>query len=317
MRWSVLRNRSANPAGFTLVELLVVIAIIGMLVALLLPAVQAAREAARRMQCANNLKQLGLASLNYESANGCIPPSATDTTPRRGYMSYILPYIEQNNIATGYDITAEWFATANQTAIQYQLPFLYCPSTPVQPRISSGTTDSVSWTGACSDYGVMQGLDGSVTTYVSPDIVDYSTTAKKRGFTRDRQTTLLSDVKDGLSNSILLVEIAGRPDIWVAGRQVAPSLVGTTTAKAAENGVWASRQFKLQPRGHSADGLTYPGPYAVNCSNYKGVYAFHPNMAHIGLGDGSVRELYQGIDIYVFYALCTIQSGEVLSPEDH
>jgi hypothetical protein len=286
-----------------------------MLVALLLPAVQAAREAARRTQCANNLKQLGLASLNFESARGWIPPSATDTTPRQGYLSWVLPYLEQSNVSSQYNTKAEWFAAENQTAIQNQLPFLYCPSTPREPRLSSGTTNSVAWTGACSDYGVMQALDGSVAAYASS--VDYSTTFRRRGFTRDRETTLLVDVKDGLSNSILLVEIAGRPDIWVGNTIVDPSVVGTTAAKVAENGVWASRQFKLQPRGHTGDGLSTPGPYAVNVSNYKGVYAFHPNIAHVGMGDGSVRSLSVGINIYVFYALCTIQSSEILSPTDY
>jgi type II secretory pathway pseudopilin PulG len=296
-----------------LVELLVVIAIIGVLIALMLPAVQAARETARRTQCANNLRQLGIASVNFKQANGYIPPSATDVTPRRGYMSYILPYLEESNVASLYDAEFEWFAPENQTAIQMQLPFVQCPSAPVNPRTSSGTTDGVSWTGACSDFGVMQGLDSSTSTYmgISTD------SSKKRGFTRDRETTLLSAVRDGISKSVLLVEIAGRPDVWIRGAKVDPTLLGTTAAKVAENGVWASRQFKLQPRGHTVDGLSYPGICAVNCSNYKGVYSFHPEIAHIGMGDGSVQPLNVGVDIYVFYALCTIQAGETLSPEDY
>ncbi|MGD9723490.1 MAG: DUF1559 domain-containing protein [Pirellulales bacterium] len=305
-------RRTRRATAFTLVELLVVIAIIGMLVALLLPAVQAAREGARRTQCTNNLKQLGLATLNFEEAEGHIPPSATDLVGnRRGFMSYILPYLEETNIAEIYDPDIEWFAPQNQTAIQMQLPVLRCPSVPENPRTSTGTTDMVTWTGACSDYGVMQGLDSSTTTYMGISALK----SMKRGFTRDRQTTLLSHVTDGTSNSILLVEIAGQPDLWILGEKRDPSVIGKTPAQLAEGGVWASRKFKLSPRGHTLDGLSFPGLCALNCSNNSGMYSFHPGIALVCMGDGSVRPLEESLDIYVFYALTTIQAGEVLEDE--
>ena len=99
-----MRNKSRN--GFTLVELLVVIAIIGILIALLLPAVQAAREAARRMQCTNNLKQLGLGILNYESANGSLPAGSVYNSSNctsgecygTSFLAVILPYMELNDL---------------------------------------------------------------------------------------------------------------------------------------------------------------------------------------------------------------------------
>ena len=294
--------------AFTLVEMLVVIAIIGMLVALLLPAVQAAREASRRSKCENNLRQLGLATQNFEGAYGYIPPSATDVTPRRGYMSYILPYIEQGNVGKAYNTTVDWFAPANQTAIQTQLAVIQCPTAPLQNRLSPGMTDTVSWTGACGDYGVMQALDSSTTTYMGVT----SDKALKRGFTRDRETTYYSEVTDGLSNSILWVEVAGRPDLWILGKKMAPSVIGKTVASLAESGVWGSRSFKLQPRGHTLDGLNFPGACAVNCSNNSGVYSFHSGLALVGMGDGSVRTLREGLDIYVFYHLVTIQAGDLI-----
>src|SRR4051794_29577998 len=99
----VLNRPSAPRRGFTLVELLVVIAIIGVLVALLLPAVQAAREAARKTKCKNNLKQLGLALLNYEGTVQCFPPgviwnstTVTFTQPRINFHALLFPYLEQN-----------------------------------------------------------------------------------------------------------------------------------------------------------------------------------------------------------------------------
>jgi len=305
--------RRREDAGFTLVELLVVIAIIGVLVAMLLPAVQAARESARQTQCANHLKQLALATHNFESSHRYIPPSATDAVGnRRGFMSYVLPFLEETNVSAIYDPNIEWFAAANQAAIQTQLPNLLCPTAPFNPRTSAGTTSTVSWSGACSDYGVMQGLDSSTTTYMGISALK----AMKRGFTRDRQTTLLKDVTDGLTNSILLVEIAGRPDLWILGQKMDPAVVGSTGASLAESGVWAGRSFKLSPRGHTMDGLSFPGLCAVNCSNKSGLYAFHPGIALVAMGDGSVRTLAEGLDIYVFYALCTIQAGEIIAEND-
>src|ERR1700754_4198523 len=107
-------NRSRGIRGFTLIELLVVIAIIGVLIALLLPAVQAAREAARRAQCTNNLKQIGLAFHNYESAIGCLPPGRISDTGRCGigiwngcqntpWFMLMLPYIEETALANAFN----------------------------------------------------------------------------------------------------------------------------------------------------------------------------------------------------------------------
>jgi prepilin-type N-terminal cleavage/methylation domain-containing protein len=310
MKYRGIGARRATPAAFTLIELLVVIAIIGILIAMLLPAVQAAREGARRTQCINNLKQLALATHNFEEAQGYVPPSATDAVGnRRGFMSYVLPYLEETNVSDLYDSNIEWFATENQTAIQTQLPVLKCPSTPESSRTSSGTTDGIAWSGACSDYGVMQGLDSSTTTYMGIS----AEKPLKRGFTRDRQTTMLAHVTDGLSNSILLVEIAGQPELWILGRKMDPSAIGKTPAQLAENGVWAGRKLKLSPRGHTLDGLNFPGLCAMNCSNNSGMYSFHPGIALVAMGDGSVRTLEESLHIYVLYALTTIQAGETLA----
>lgn len=120
--------------GFTLVELLVVIAIIGVLVALLLPAIQAAREAARRTDCLNRVRQLALAAHNYESSRKRIPPHVE--VPLRegieitglGIHAILLPYMEQQNMKQLVDQNAHWRAPSNATAIRTPLPFLRCPS---------------------------------------------------------------------------------------------------------------------------------------------------------------------------------------------
>jgi prepilin-type N-terminal cleavage/methylation domain-containing protein/prepilin-type processing-associated H-X9-DG protein len=147
----VSKARSAR-GGFTLIELLVVIAIIAVLVSLLLPAVQQAREAARRSQCINNLKQLGLAALNFESAKGGLPynaitknnsqppyipydPNGIGTQGRCSIMVTILPYMDQQNISSIYTFNVDCFDPANVVAIQTPFPAMLCPSSPDVPAL--------------------------------------------------------------------------------------------------------------------------------------------------------------------------------------
>ncbi len=121
--------------GFTLVELLVVIAIIGLLVALLLPAVQSAREAARRTQCANHLKQIGLAVQNYHDARKELPPARIGGGGHASWAALILPYIEQEGIAELWDFSQSYFFQTPQ-ARQAQVKIYYCPSRRASPQLS-------------------------------------------------------------------------------------------------------------------------------------------------------------------------------------
>ena len=126
---------SKHRSAFTLVELLVVIAIIGILVGMLLPAVQAVREAARRSKCQNHLKQLGLAALNFESAQMAFPPGVVDDNDdlqdalHTGWV-FLLPYMEQNNVADQYDMNQSWSSPTNLPLAQLSIATLQCPSNP-------------------------------------------------------------------------------------------------------------------------------------------------------------------------------------------
>src|SRR5690242_18310009 len=113
-------------SAFTLVELLVVIAIIGVLVALLLPAVQAARESGRRMACSNNLRQVGIALHNYHDVTNCLPVARNQFPLVHSALARILPFVEQGNLHQLVDYTQPLAATTNQTAMQVPIPLFIC-----------------------------------------------------------------------------------------------------------------------------------------------------------------------------------------------
>src|SRR5882757_4223957 len=140
--------RSARRTGFTLIELLVVIAIIAILIGLLLPAVQKVREAAARAKCQNNLKQLGLALHNHESANGYLPssirPAGVTPLPRISWLVPTLPHIEQDNIRQKYDTTQSWGAAANLPLTSQSIKILQCPSA-ANPDRKDGDPQTGTW----------------------------------------------------------------------------------------------------------------------------------------------------------------------------
>src|SRR5438477_7220646 len=131
--------------GFTLVELLVVIAIIGVLVALLLPAVQAAREAARRMSCGNNLRQVGLALQNYHDVTNCLPVARNPYPLVHSALSRILPFVEQGNVHQLVDYTQPLTAAANQPALESPIKLFICPSDGAKGRVPGALTGGTNY----------------------------------------------------------------------------------------------------------------------------------------------------------------------------
>jgi prepilin-type N-terminal cleavage/methylation domain-containing protein len=164
-------NQEGRRRGFTLVELLVVIAIIGVLVALLLPAVQAAREASRRTQCANQIRQVGLATLNYESAQKHFP-SSVGPGPF-GYLAVTLPYFEGKNLADMINFSVRWDDPKNQRMRDAAMDFLKCPS-------QNATEGMIIFKGIGADFDIGEGTQRAHYYAVNGAKVDDTAPASSR-----------------------------------------------------------------------------------------------------------------------------------------
>lgn len=298
-------------SAFSLIELLVVISIIGVLLALLLPAVQAAREAARRSQCANNVKQIGLALHQHHDTYGKFPPGRVDapfTVPQgqivqggHSFFPFLLPYLEQAALAEIYQWDKKAQGLENQPVASKQLPVLQCPS--AEPNrwatdVDEPVTYAYGGRGACGDYGGIRSIDSSL---VGLGLVDAA--ANYQGVLTRNYLTRLADITDGTSQTIMVTEYAGRPTLWRAGRAVA----GTYVTDAA----WVGGPITFG-QGSTTDGVTKPGPCAINCTNNREVYSFHPAGANTVFADGSLRFLKAGMDIRMFARLATRAGGEVV-----
>jgi prepilin-type N-terminal cleavage/methylation domain-containing protein/prepilin-type processing-associated H-X9-DG protein len=307
---ALFRRRGA----FTLVELLVVIAIIGILIALLLPAVQQAREAARRAQCANNLKQIGLAYHNHENAHKAFPPfSIYDTVKPVGWGIFLLPFMEQKALYDEYNLDAPFFYSNpaygidNQKVANTPIEVLRCPSAPERGpytyTFSYPGYPSMSWQAWPADYGPLAGVSSALNNYLALGHTD----AQLAGALKPDEFTPLSDFRDGTSNTILIAEVAGKNDLWQKRGNTGQKLSGFFGGQ----GGWAdatSGASKLY--GSTHDGSLSPGPCGVNCSNDYGLYALHSGGANVLFADGSVHLLWDTIDIRLLVGLVTRAGGE-------
>ncbi len=292
-------------AGFTLVELLVVIAIIAMLVTLLLPAVNAAREAARRTQCANNLKQMGLAMHSFASANADIFPPGSPDNQAHGLFTYMLPFLEEQALYDTLDLegTIHHHPNEGRNPARYQVISAYlCPSYP-QPWVIRNPELADFQQGALTSYqgvaGAVVSEEGKSTPSGYGDIPANGTFGW--GFKRK-----LREMTDGLSKTLAIGEFVHRDfeggSYGIPPGNVRPWILGANTAF----GSYAFKVAEITPDtriDRIADGVPF---------NYLPMGSFHPGATQFLLADGSVMPINHGFSLIVYQTMATANQQDVV-----
>ena len=310
--------------AFTLVELLVVIAIIGILVSLLLPAVQAAREAARRMQCTNNLKQLGLATHNYLSAHSKLPLCLNGTSKPIAVHAYLLPYIEQSSLYNLVDFNTSWNSATNAVARATAVPTFNCPSEP-------SATLPVGWAG--TNYRANQ---GSQILYAKPPTdssnVNFGMPAPNGIFIPDRSLKV-AEITDGLSNTAAFSEhplgdfnnaMVSKFDTFRPGTypatpdEAVQQCNAVDTKNLSMQGVSDVGAPWLQSYHSTTQYFHVAPPNARSCMYPPGriqttAASLHTGGVVVSMCDGAVNFYSDSIELSVWRAVGSRDGGEVIS----
>jgi prepilin-type processing-associated H-X9-DG protein len=214
-----------------------------------------------------------------------------------GWGPFILPFIEEQPLFDRYHWDLKLSDPLNQEVVAHPLKIFHCPSAAPNRFYFGDPFASYGGKGVCGDY--------APTWYVDPAL----TRGDSQGVLTPNCMTKLTDITDGASNTILLTEDAGRPRQWRAGRPGDDQTI--------DGGPWAGFWTGITLQGSTFDGTNRPGPCALNCTNERQVYSFHPGGANAVFGDGSVHFLKAGMSIRILAALVTRAGGENVSAADY
>jgi prepilin-type N-terminal cleavage/methylation domain-containing protein/prepilin-type processing-associated H-X9-DG protein len=319
MYWVVCRR--ARRAAFTLVELLVVIAIIGVLVALLLPAVQQARESARRMSCENNLRQLGLgAHNNHDVTLTLLPTTVAEPVAAQNagfpgidepdgfamWSTLMLPYIEQQNVFALWDLKIQTSRQQPQ-AYQTQIKAYWCPSRLKQVL---SLNDFKNPGGGLGDYSPSQGTIPGVNNANAdgPFIPAMSEFAKENGFTIVKKFTprlRMANITDGTSNTLMFGEKHIRPKSLRGKNEDRSIYGGVNNVNRRVAGIQQNKPADIRPLRPPQD---QDGAFANQ--SFGGP---HPGVCNFVMCDGSIKKLSLNINIQTLTSLATRMGGETIA----
>ena len=294
------RHGFSMRAGFTLVELLVVIAIIGILIALLLPAVQAAREAARRTQCTNNMKQIGLGLHNYHDTFKRLPISdaVCGQGKRWGWIPRMLPFVEETALHDTLDFNLASWQGNNFQYMQEVHPNFLCPSDPLRDEIRQEENFAAGWEVSQSDYAAVIGdYKNTYGVGQTPDYGNVGCGQKVRGMiSRWIWSATFGDVTDGLSNTFCIGECIGATCI-VQSWGVTSFATTAHPINYMNTDLMENMPTQANPRWDESIGFR----------------SMHPGGANFTLGDGSVRFVSETIDGVTYRAMASRMGKEVVS----
>lgn len=292
--------------AFTLIELLVVIAIIGILVGLLLPAIQMTRETARRASCSNKIRQIAVALHNYESAHKHLPPGwnapVWPSTPGHGWMAFTLPFVEQTNIYDEIDFELDVLDSPASTR-EYTWDLMFCPSSTHDSETFALTSLDEDDTNYPINFARTHYV-GSIGSSVSEELMEDGTSCPSLSLANTREridgifyansNTRFADIQDGTSNTIIVGERSDAvfDSTWFG--------VGTNAAYAGWRVVgWTGEP----PKNRIGSTVHFHGFAQFN--------SMHPAVTLFSFCDGSTRPIADTIDPQVFVALGTIRGGEI------
>lgn len=320
--------------GFTLIELLVVIAIIGVLIGLLLPAVQKVREAANRMKCQSHLKQIGLALHNYESSHGRLPAGYLSTAgvgyrdaqtgdwgPGWGWLAILLPYVEQENLfrSLRWDLPC-WDAT-NSTQVKLPVPIYLCPSA-TNPDTTVAITDINMnvWQNAVFARANYVHNVGWNDIWSSPATTNYEDIVTGCNGVMYRNSRIrFADITDGLSNTVFAGERTPylADAVWPGVVPGAKHYSYNQYASSGTGGPGINYDNAGSYVGANSGPSIYESPQIIHPPNWPGGHTDQMHSQHTGgcnvlMGDGSVRFVEDNIRFSIWQAMCSRSNGEII-----